>query len=517
LLWYGGSLTCPAPAPGADLGSLTIAANAALILAPLGNNGAAPALTLGRPLNLLGRVGWVSGDGRINVVMSPDNPLAFVNTPAMIQQGALADVPSNTFWNGAPGGYYDAQALAQAFVQIVNGQAVNSPAALARDGAETFLEGLPAIERAAVEVAYRLLQGTSLVQQLAGQAGLHNALVTGNRAVGGAGQFAAAAPVEWASMAAGVLAGVLSRGPVPQLFQIIHTWLTANRQQFADALMEMLAELQTNLANGDFARVAAQLFPEWVEACTRYQQGTLVSYRGGFVVGKALAQVGEVVAMAAMVGAGGAPSAPSLMSRILTAMRSAVMGTLRATGRLLRRGAQLIVRAGQAIYNLGRAAVTRAGHALIRLLPNGGQALANRLTAPFRSLRRWWSGATSPKNGAGIPFAIPVLERGNIPTMFRQLQQVMARNSGANQQRLAELAQGMGRQIEQANPGFLFSGPDLGVNGELIFAGVRAENVMVITRNGLVFQSNPHYPPLRVNLQRRGFEVDYTHMRELRE
>ncbi len=92
MVWSGGTMTSVVnPNDSKFVGSLTIAAGAALFTVGMeGSDGQVQVPVLGRPVNILGDVGWVGSNGSIKSVNDT------FNSQPLFQKGLLGEVPPPT-------------------------------------------------------------------------------------------------------------------------------------------------------------------------------------------------------------------------------------------------------------------------------------------------------------------------------------------------------------------------------------------------------------------------------------
>jgi hypothetical protein len=132
----------------------------------------------------------------------------------------------------------------------------------------------------------------------------------------------------------------------------------------------------------------------------------------------------------------------------------------------------------------------------------------------FRSLAKAEAmiGQAAAPVGANKPLSIPLLQQGNIGQMFGEMQGCLRANRTASQGQLADLFQGLARQISAAHPNWQ-AGRSVLADGTIVFVGRDAVNVFAIRPNGQMLQSNPAVGPLRFNAQTRQLELNYSVMR----
>jgi hypothetical protein len=171
---------------------------------------------------------------------------------------------------------------------------------LSRGAITAFLEGLPAIERASLDVAFALLYGQSLSAYINGYIqtnvtfdgqGINNALATGDRKVLGDAPI----PASWSgalAMSLGLIAGITQGvvAPVVNLSTLVYS-LTTNYDQTTTAVIDSMASTLVLLQNEQYLAVAEQFLPNVFTVYKLWQKDQLQSYQGGEAVGVAISEV----------------------------------------------------------------------------------------------------------------------------------------------------------------------------------------------------------------------------------
>ncbi len=425
MVWSGGTMTSAAnPTNATAFGSTTIAQGAALFLMGMQNSSGQPITpVLARPLNILGRVGWVGNDGSVSVTLfpQPNLPTKYTNPAAMLASGGgkpLADIPAAS--GSLLGGYGHALYLASVLHTVLlnpsqvvtfSGPWGATVSSLAANSVTAFFQELPAIERASVAAAFALRYGTALAtfikNNVPSQAEANcNTLFNGLPSLG-AQQFAAASPLAYLQMAGGVLAGIAIGAlnglagvgtvvyQVARLTYLLITSPVATVQAIASGLSSLWTKMQDLSFREAAAAAFETVFPNLMTAYQLYSEDKLVSYAGGEAIGQAVSRI--VVQAAIVFFTGGAGNLISL------SMRFIIKGVKVA--------APIVGRTAAA---LAKPVVTglRASNALLVAMGNNAtaaaSALGNKLATPLNAVRRRFRDATGRSQivSAGVQGAV---------------------------------------------------------------------------------------------------------------
>ncbi len=414
MIWSGGTMSnVRADGSDAGIGTIDIAANATLYMLG-GADGTAPVLN--RVMNIAGKVAWVGTTGDVSVTRVGPSPTQgtaaadFLNDQTMVDK-AVSDilVPQSQPWRDLLGGYTNtvqvANNIANAIRALGAGRtfpSISIPAgwwqgihftAILPNGRYTnlqrFFAQLPAIMRASLETAIRGTPGTpSLIVLLRvlpnnlqqptivafqGTLGVPPAL---------AAHLRAATAIQWAKMSAGFLVGLYAGptiGAVQSLRQVVSQLMEKGLLQVIaamwNALVDKLATLIQDVANAEVASLLKTIFPDFAELYELYQQpGQLISYDGGYYLGKGIASIVSDVVLAAFTG--GSNLAVVQAANGIKAAFAVIRNTIRVTGTVVR-----------VVGRNGLAAVPgRAGRVLGRTFIRTGYTLRQQALAPLRAL-----------------------------------------------------------------------------------------------------------------------------------
>jgi hypothetical protein len=346
----------------------------------------------------------------------------FTNTKQQVEDGMLAAFPPPADF-GKLKGYGSVTAIEDALHTVFRGKTGDVPAAQgwqnvipnnklvpgeSEDGVVTFLTKLPAIVRASIAVAFATLnpKDGSLVNYInnnvsnrALKSQSRNALKNGDPKAAGLEQFEQATVKSIILAAVGMDLGI-KVGFVNGLIDTVVDLATLAYKLVTDttntwnAIVSGVEELLTLLGNGEFAAAAKKVFPEIAaeidKAVTLYDKSELVSFDGGFAVGKIIGNVLSQVAVQ-VAGAYFTGGALNVVKTATSYLAKAVVAAGKLAGKALTIAVKASAKLATPVLSATRAlvrpaaTVARGTTSLLRATVNSpvGQALANRVRSLF--------------------------------------------------------------------------------------------------------------------------------------